>query len=67
MQKLFNFEDTCFTRNIHKYRFKKKICFKIHRIIVLENVICTIKHFANFKKPSSNLGPFLKDTFTVQF
>ena len=40
-------EDTCFTRNSHKYRFKK-ICFKIPRIFNLENVISIfIKNLVN--------------------
>ena len=50
-QKEYFFEDTCFTRNIHKYRFKKKICFKIPRIFVLENVICIfVKNLVNVGK-----------------
>ena len=43
-QKEYFFEDTCFTRKICKYRFKKKIGFEIPRICDLENL------FAFYKK-----------------
>ena len=39
------------TFTFHKYRFKKKICFKIPRIFLLANVICFfVKHLVNVGK-----------------
>ena len=47
-QKVSFVEDTCFTRNICKYRFKKKICLKITKILDVENVIYIfVYNFAN--------------------
>ena len=65
-------KETCFTRDIRKFRFKKKICPKVPRFLDLENIIYIFAYrFTSFginaKLPFFNIFMYLYNKNILEY